>query len=395
MRILRNILTAAAGILAAALLPSCDEKAGGDSFSFRLEGASGVTPKVTLVIEKGPKDGYSASTALFLCDLVNDTFEQIDWPYGLPTGVDLAFPSKRKDYIIEGLPAGTYKVMVSLTRDDITLTRSALFVAMADTPEEPETPEEPAEPEDPSDPGNPGGTDTSDEAPAVQDFTMPTVDSLKGRLAIADGETLSFTPEVTPADARKVFTVKSSDDEVADVKITSGGEIRITALRPGYANISVTADNGPTKVLPLTVYKEVTVTTDFYELEATETQLKTKTFPSYIRFSSDSEDAFDIPIAMSVSMKAVVVVSGKDSRTVTDSRTVYFHGNRTAYYDIASNILIPAWMIYRTTDFHLSLTLSIQRSSSLDPDLWKITYRDTYKNQEGTRIGEYLTDILQ
>ena len=93
-------------------------------------------------------------------------------------------------------------------------------------------------------------------------------------------------------------------------------------------------------------------------------------------------------------MKAVVNVAGHDAQSHTDSRDVRFYGNAPAYYDVMQNVLIPAWQIYRTDDFGLSLTLSMQRSSSLDPAVWRITYVDTYKVQQA-RIKAYLTEIQQ
>lgn len=228
----------------------------------------------------------------------------------------------------------------------------------------------------------------------VTDFTVPEPDKETGRVPVEAGKTLSFTPALTPADANTpVFTASSSDVTVTQASV-SGGTVSITGIAPGYATVTVSVENGPSHTVPVMVWKDVTVRIEWEELEATEAQLKSKTFPCRLRFSSDSGTAFPTPITWTVAMKGVVTVSGQDSRTVSDNTDVRFYGNRTASYDVTSKILIPAWSVYRTNDFGLSVTLSLQRNSGLDPQLWRLSYDEAYLTQEA-KIRAYITGIQQ
>ena len=236
-------------------------------------------------------------------------------------------------------------------------------------------------------------TTTPPVPPKVTDFTIPAVDSESGKVNVECGKTISFTPVLTPSDGVPGFSAASSDPSVVTATV-DGGTIRIKGVCPGYASITLSAADGPSKTFPVMVWKNVVVTVDWLELDATDSQIRTKTFPCKIRFSSDCDVAFPEPIVWNVTMKAVVNVAGHDAQSHTDSRDVRFYGNAPAYYDVMQNVLIPAWQIYRTDDFGLSLTLSMQRSSSLDPAVWRITYVDTYKVQQA-RIKAYLTEIQQ
>ena len=93
-------------------------------------------------------------------------------------------------------------------------------------------------------------------------------------------------------------------------------------------------------------------------------------------------------------MKGVVNSPGRDTQSVTSKQNVNFYGNQVAQYDVTTNVLIPCYSIYRTTNFTLSLTLALQRSDSLDPDLWKLSYDNKFLGQN-VRVNQYLTDIQQ
>ena len=225
------------------------------------------------------------------------------------------------------------------------------------------------------------------------DFTVPTPDSVYGSVPVTCGGKLEFTPTVTPANAEAVFSASSSDPSVATAEV-NGGTITVKGVYPGRASITVAAEGGPSKTFAVIVRKDVKVTVEWQELQASDAQLKTKTFPCKLKFSSDSDIEFPTPIVWTVAMKAVVTVAGKDTQSVTDSRDVRFNGKTPAYYDVTTNILIPAWRIYSVNDFGLSVTLSIQRNVALDPDLWNVTFVETYKTQNA-HIMDYLTEIQQ
>ena len=232
---------------------------------------------------------------------------------------------------------------------------------------------------------------------SITDFSLPEIDKLSGFLETESGDDFEFTPVVEPAGVTGVeFAVVSSDPEVADVAFENG-KIIIKPRKPGYCSVSVSPANaeGPTKAIPVMVYKNVTIKVDFYELETTEEQIQQKTFPCYVRFSSDSEYAFDYPVTFTVSTKAVVSASEYDSKTCTDKREVKFYGNKNAYYDITKYLLIPASNLLPVDNFTLRISLSLEKNDSFDPKLWRVTYNNVYLTQTDVRIKQFLTENLQ
>ena len=229
----------------------------------------------------------------------------------------------------------------------------------------------------------------------VADFTLPELDATYKRLCVEGGKSVSFTPSVSPSTAGRDFTVVSSDESVVKGSCKDG-VITFTGVAPGKASVVISADggNGITKTVPVLVFKNVKVTVAFEELEASEAQLKTKTFPCKLKFTSDSDVAFTLPIVWSVTVRSVVNSTGHDSQTITDKKDVTFKGNRTAYYDLTSNILIPSYNIWRTPDYSYSLTLSVVKDNPLDPEIWRLTFDEQYRTQDA-KIKQYITSIQQ
>ena len=230
----------------------------------------------------------------------------------------------------------------------------------------------------------------------VSDFTLPGLDANYQRFCMQASESFSFTPSIVPENASdKTFSVRSADESVVKVESVDG-KITITGVYPGKTSVTITSDggNGITKTLPVLIYKNVNVKIEFEETTPTDAQIKTKTFPCKLKFSSDSDVAFLSPIIWTISMKSIINSPGKDSQTVSDKTDVQFYGNRIAYYNIMEKILLPSYLVYRTTDYSYSLTLELVREASLDKDLWRLSYDEAFKTQEA-RIKEYITQILQ
>lgn len=230
----------------------------------------------------------------------------------------------------------------------------------------------------------------------VTDFALPDVDPDKGCLPVGVGDEYVFTPSVMPVSAAGTpFDVSSTDTKVANVTYINGNII-IKGVYPGRASIVITANggNGITKTLPIIVYKDVNVTIDFLELEATEVQVKTKTFPCKLRFVSDSDIPFPEPIVWTVTLKSVVNCTGHGSTLLQKKEDVQFYGNRTVFYDITNAILIDSYNVWKS-NHTISLTLGVVRDNPLDPDLWRVTFDEKYRTQTDTRIMEYIKEFLQ
>lgn len=229
---------------------------------------------------------------------------------------------------------------------------------------------------------------------AISSFEIVGLELVNDWLEMEDNDIQMYNLTWLPVDATKTdFLVSSSDENVVGVSYGSG-ILTVKALYPGTASITISAPDGPSKTFPVRVYKNVKVTIAWDELTATDTQINTKTFPCYLKFSSDSDKAFPEPITWSITMKGVVNVTGRDTQSVTSKQDIKFYGNRVAQYDVTSNVLIPCYSIYRTANFTLSVTLSLQKNVALDPKLWKITYDEKYLTQD-VRIKQYLTEIQQ
>jgi len=228
---------------------------------------------------------------------------------------------------------------------------------------------------------------------AVTEFTLPALDMDYGRYCLQVGELTSYSPVITPANADdKAFEVKSSDENVVEAWYENGA-IRLQGKTPGRTSVVVTAESGKgmTKTLPVLVYQNTTVRIEFQENTPTEAQLKTKVFPCNIRFSSDSAVEFPSPFRFSITMKAVVNLSGHDTQSIIDRRDVLFYGNRNAYYNVTSNILEPSYLIWRDSNYTLAISMQVIYQNPLNPDLWRITLDEAYKTQD-SRIGQYIVD---
>ena len=233
-----------------------------------------------------------------------------------------------------------------------------------------------------------------DSETTIESFTLPSVDYEYGRLCLEAGSKMTFTPVVIPSGLNGVeFTAVSSDDNIA-VASSSNGVLYIEGVAPGYCNIEVTPKNyfGPTKSIPILVFKDITITTEFYELDATDEEIELKVFPSYIKISASPRFDYPEPVVNTVTMKAVAVASGFDSKSGTYKSDVKFNGRQDAYFNITEKVLIPASELLPIDDYTLRLTLSIVRSNTLDPAIWRITFNDAYLTQQA-RISEYIVDI--
>lgn len=461
--------------LAAAAVVACGQK-NEKPFEFTVLAESveeGNPLPVSVTITSGATSGYAMSSGVYAYDMSTSQASITD--YILKSGempadgglVSFEDHGKR-DFHVDGLPAGTYMVSVQLSKDGLTAKNSVVAVVHKKNGGDIDPPTPPVDipvssfvltgldltdgvlildpgqerryglswtPSDATDPefdvtvsrggvvdaymsGNflvvkavaagetvltvseKGGVEKTFPIKvrrtnvAIESFEIGGLDLTEDWLELEDNAEKSYSVTWRPADATKTdFVVTSSNESVVSASYADG-TLRIYALYPGTASVTVTAPDGPTKVIPVRVYKNVKVTVEWEELTATDTQINTKTFPCYLVFSSDSDKAFPEPITWGVTMKGVVNVTGRDTKSVVSKQDVKFYGNRRAQYDVTSSVLIPCYSIYRTTAFTLSVTLSLQRSGSLDPKLWRVTYDEKFKTQEA-RIKQYLTDIQQ
>lgn len=447
-----------------------------EPFSFTLRSDSikqGESLKVSLQLTSGPHDGYQVLSNVEEYELTSSTGKKTPYTLmcsgGAADGPNVNFEDAgRKDYHVDGLPAGTYRVVVALTRDGVTKTSSVVAVVYEPTIVGPskdvdvsafevsglqlgeggvlklsrgETKRYPLEwtPENAnklafevnsSDNAvveasldgfdvvlkavGAGVATVSVRSESGVEVSVPvvvvdvpvvvpvgsieivglTLDSNK-RLVLEDNSSVDYVLNVKPEGASADgLVVTSSDASVASGRVENG-KLFVDALYPGNATITVSSpDSGVSTSFVVRVFKNVKVTIEWVELNATEAQINTKTFPCYLRFSSDSDKRFPTPVTWSVTMKGVVNSPGRDTQSVTSKQNVNFYGNQVAQYDVTTNVLIPCYSIYRTTNFTLSLTLALQRSDSLDPDLWKLSYDNKFLGQD-VRVNQYLTDIQQ
>ncbi len=404
MKAYRLILAAVASVS----LLACNK--GEEPFRFRITADSvreGESLPVHLTIEKGPIEGYRMESIVASYDIASDTENGTRYALSYDGGaadkwIAMDFPnSGHRDFKMEGLKAGTYRITVSLDLDGSVSTMSTTAVVMRpgiDDSVKPD-PGQGEGGEGGGEGGGGGGGGGGDDKPVivkVTSFSLPKTDPEYGKVCVGINNPFRYFPEITPENATdKTFAVSSSNPDVVTGECVNG-EIILTGVYPGTATISVTSDGGTgiTRSFPVMVYADVTVTEEFYEVEATELQQKTKTFPCVLKISSDCPVAFPQAVTYDITMKAVVNVSGKDTRSVTSHEVVSFSGKRAAVYNITEKVLIPAYDIYATNDFSLSLTLSVQRNNKLDPTLWRLTFVEKYKEQT-CEISKYLTSNQQ
>lgn len=447
-----------------------------EPFSFTLRSNSikqGERLSVSLQLTSGPHDGYQVLSSIEKYQISTSTGEKTSYVLmgsdGVADGPSVNFADGgRKDYFVDGLPAGTYRVVVALTRDGFTKSSSVVAVVYEPTVVGPvhedvnvsefslggllledgvlklstgDTKRYPLSwsPLDANklgfsvESGNPSVVEASldgfevvfkavgegsadvtvrseggaevivpvevSDQPVVVPVSSIEVTGLeldeKKRLVMEDNTSRSYELKLSPEGAVPDGLVVSSTNETIASGRIDNGRLIVDALYPGNATITVaSAEGGVSTSFVVRVYKNVKVTVEWVELSATEAQINTKTFPCYLRFSSDSDKSFPSPITWAVTMKGVVNTPGKDTQSVTSKQNVNFYGNKIAQYDVTTNVLIPCYSIYRTSNFTLSLTLSLQRTDSLDSDLWRITYDNKFMTQDA-RITQYLTSIQQ
>lgn len=237
-----------------------------------------------------------------------------------------------------------------------------------------------------------------EEKKVITDFSIPSMDPEYQKLCVESDKDYVFKPSVTPSDVEGViFSAESSDESVAETECLEDGSIIIKGKAPGYCSISVFPSNaeGPTKSIPVLVFRNVVVTVDFYELNATDEEITNKTFPCYLRFSSDSPYAFNEPIVWTVTYKYVVARTGQDSKSAVGKEDVSFKGKSKAYFDVRTKVLIRAFEEYRNPDYVLRVSLSLAKNFGLDPAIWRVTFNEVWKEQDGVRIKQYLSWDLQ
>ena len=228
----------------------------------------------------------------------------------------------------------------------------------------------------------------------VDGVTVPDLPLVDGVLPLQDGDVVRYPLSWTPANATEVsFAAASSDAEIVEASV-EGSTLVVKAKYPGDAVVTVSCGDGVSVSFPVRVHKDVVVTIEWHELDPTDAQLATKTFPCQLKFSSDSDKPFPTPIVWTVTMKGVVNVSGKDTQSVVVKKEIYFEGDRPQYFDVSSELLVPCYLLYRTTEFTLSITMTLQRYEALDEDYWGVTYNEIFRTQE-SRIGTYITEIQQ
>lgn len=408
------LLSSLAALAAAA---SCHKEESAPSLRIGISaGEESGSVRVSLVLDAPQKDGYTLTYDFFQYDVLTgartillyqtmtasdiEPLEEED-PYSVPDRTDrnVSFPGGRRTYIARGLEEGSYLLSVTLSREDITVKGSALFVVTSsgviDNGEDPNGNGNSEDPngngEDPN--GNGNGEDPNGKEKAVTDFTLPGTDA-SGTFALTYGQTKHITPQYTPADATPDWTVQSSNPGAFTAEADASG-ITLTPVAPGRGSLTVSSGD-VVRTVPVTVSCDVTVSIAFVENTATDAQVQNKIFPCNLRFDATPALAFDSPITFNVSMEAVVTRTNHDAKKVSDRRKVELNGNGIALYNIQENILVPAWdAAGRQADFGLSVSMSIVKDNPLDPALWRITYDEAYKTQTGLRITQYITSGLQ
>lgn len=234
----------------------------------------------------------------------------------------------------------------------------------------------------------------------IESFDISGIELTDGRLLMDDNDAMEYPVSWKPADANPVdISASSSDEDIVEAVMLPDDVdglcvLTLFAKYPGDAIVTVSTDNGISQRIPVRVHKDVVVEVFWYEPNATDIQIRTKTFPCYLMFKSDSDKAFPTPVTWTVTMKGVVGVTGQDTQSVTSKKDVKFYGNKSSQYDVTSNVLIPCYSIYRTDSFSLKLTLTLQRNAFFDPNYWSVNFKETYKDQDA-RIQEYITYAQQ
>lgn len=229
----------------------------------------------------------------------------------------------------------------------------------------------------------------------VETIEIAGLEDLEGRLVMEDPDEKRLQLSWTPEDATQTtFVVSSSDSDI--VEATMDGSVLVLKTKyPGDATVTVGVDGGPNKTFAVRVTRHVKVTIEWVEdANPSDAQIATKTFPCELKISSDSDRKFPEPIMFSLTLKGVINVTGRDTQSVPYKKEQAFYGNKSCIYYVSDDFLIPCYQVYKTSEFILSITMTLQRYDSLDSDFWIIEYDEKYKTQE-SRIGQYITSIQQ
>ena len=231
-------------------------------------------------------------------------------------------------------------------------------------------------------------------AGGVSNFSLPELPFNEHRHQMPyDGDGLSWIPTVEPDGLPGNFIVVSSDPAVATGTYDpSTGRISVIPHMPGYADLRIIADGGlgMSKNLPVTVYGNFTITVACVESSATDTQIRTHTFPCLLTVSCPTNIEFPSPVKFTFTMTATVAVKNKDLQQVTDIENVDFYGNRTRGYDMTARVLIPAWeKAGKPSESIERIKGTVVHDTMLDPALWRIAVNETWRNS-----GSNLSDLL-
>lgn len=248
-------MTAAAALVIASA--ACNKNKD-TSFTFSVR-AEGVVEEedlpVSVIVKDGPRDGYDLTSDVCLYDVATGRSEPVDAVLlsgGVPAASlhDVSFPDGgKRDFVVKGLAAGTYKVSVSLERNGLKQTASA--VAVVSAKEVPVTP-----------PGPTVVKVTGLTVPgSATGFQCETVSGMEYVLVDMDAYTAShpmtYTVQVTPSNADvKTVTASSDRENVARASVRNGNTLEIVPVSEGFAVVTVTSSDGnASKAFGVKTYK--------------------------------------------------------------------------------------------------------------------------------------------
>lgn len=228
--------------------------------------------------------------------------------------------------------------------------------------------------------------------PPVETISVEGLDS--GGLQAEAGSESRFNLSWSPVDAVPEIHVSSSNETVVDVFVEGTSTLVVRSLYPGDAVVTVAATDGVSTSFSVRVVKTVNVVVEWEEPQATDVQLRTKTFPCQLKISSDADLMFPSPVKWTLTLKGVVTSPGKDAKSYILKTEVSFDGKHVMYYDVSTNFLIECYLIYRTENFGLSIAMEWQLNNPLNSEYWKLNIDDKFKTQD-VKINQYITSIQQ
>ena len=234
--------------------------------------------------------------------------------------------------------------------------------------------------------------DVKSAAPPVEALSIEGLDLAGGRLDSEAGDERRYELSWSPSGAVPVFSVSSSNPDVVNVFVEGMSTLVVKSLYPGDAVVSVSTGDGVSTTFPVRVVKTVNIVVEWEELQATDAQLRTKTFPCQLKISSDSDIEFPSPVRWTLTLNGIVNVSGKDTQSKTVKSELSFVGNRVFYYDVSTHFLVECYLIYRTENFDLSVAMALQLNNPLNSDYWKLNINEKFKTQDA-KINQYITSF--